>query len=130
MTPTRLAHDMYPRRFSEFLSAYREAVYFTERPDGAGAATWDNADESVSMVRALWDDCAAFFDAHTDDIFDYGAAQAGHDFWLTRNGHGAGFWEEDYGTPEICARLDAAARAAGPRAVYLWGAGTLYLEEG
>jgi hypothetical protein len=22
--------------------------------------------------------------------------QAGHDFWLTRNGHGAGFWDGDY----------------------------------
>jgi hypothetical protein len=22
-------------------------------------------------------------------------AQAGHDFWLTRNGHGAGFWDRD-----------------------------------
>jgi hypothetical protein len=21
----------------------------------------------------------------------------GHDFWLTRNGHGAGFWDRDYG---------------------------------
>ena len=24
---------------------------------------------------------------------DYDAAHAGHDFWLTRNGHGAGFWD-------------------------------------
>lgn len=26
------------------------------------------------------------------------AAQAGHDFWLTQNGHGAGFWDGDYPT--------------------------------
>lgn len=24
---------------------------------------------------------------------DYSYEQAGHDFWLTRNGHGAGFWD-------------------------------------
>jgi len=24
-------------------------------------------------------------------------AQAGHDFWLTRNGHGTGFWDRDLG---------------------------------
>ena len=24
-------------------------------------------------------------------------AQTGHDFWLTRNGHGAGFWDRDLG---------------------------------
>lgn len=26
--------------------------------------------------------------------------QAGHDFWLTRNHHGAGFWDGDYPEPE------------------------------
>lgn len=25
-------------------------------------------------------------------------AQLGYDFWLTRNGHGAGFWDGDWGT--------------------------------
>jgi len=25
------------------------------------------------------------------------ADRIGHDFWLTRNGHGAGFWDGDYG---------------------------------
>lgn len=25
-----------------------------------------------------------------------------HDFWLTRNGHGAGFWDGDYGTGDNC----------------------------
>lgn len=28
-------------------------------------------------------------------------------------GHGVGFWEEDYGTPESCKRLDEAAKAEG-----------------
>jgi hypothetical protein len=28
---------------------------------------------------------------------DYGEERAGHDFWLTRNGHGAGFWDRDLG---------------------------------
>lgn len=27
-----------------------------------------------------------------------GPAQAGHDFWLTQNGHGAGFWDGDWPT--------------------------------
>lgn len=26
-------------------------------------------------------------------------ARAGHDFWLTRNGHGAGFWDGDWKEP-------------------------------
>ena len=46
-----------------------------------------------------------------DDFFDYieekgwysraeelqGDDRIAHDFWLTRNGHGAGFWDGDYG---------------------------------
>jgi hypothetical protein len=27
---------------------------------------------------------------------DISPESAGHDFWLTRNGHGAGFWDRDY----------------------------------
>ena len=28
-----------------------------------------------------------------EDVYPYGAEYAGHDFWLTRNGHGVGFWD-------------------------------------
>ena len=37
--------------------------------------------------------------------------RAGHDFWLTRNGHGAGFWDGDWPEPQatqltkICRQL-------------------------
>lgn len=38
-------------------------------------------------------------------------AEFGHDFWLTRNGHGAGFW--DRGLGELGERLTRAASAYG-----------------
>ena len=41
---------------------------------------------------------------------------AGHDFWLTRNGHGAGFWDRGYG--ECGDRLSAAARVYGECYLY------------
>jgi hypothetical protein len=70
--------------------------------------------------EAMRDDCAAFAQQCADDIraaryavpgrlYDWG--NVGHDFWLTRNGHGAGFW--DRGLGDIGARLSAAARACG-----------------
>lgn len=31
---------------------------------------------------------------------DYDAAQAGRDYWFTRNGHGVGFWDRDALEPE------------------------------
>lgn len=38
--------------------------------------------------------------------------RAGHDFWLTRNGHGAGFWDGDW-PKEAGEKLSEAARAFG-----------------
>ena len=54
--------------------------------------------------------------------------QAGHDFWLTRNGHGAGFWESEWtsldGNPgEI---LDRAAKAFGEADLYVGDNGLIY----
>jgi hypothetical protein len=51
-------------------------------------------------------DCKKFQDKHQERILnsclcsDKPLEQAGHDFWLTRNGHGAGFWETGDWTEE------------------------------
>lgn len=49
---------------------------------------------------------------------------AGHDFWLTRNGHGAGFW--DRGLGPIGDRLADAARAFGEAYLYVGDDNLLY----
>ena len=48
--------------------------------------------------------CARFIDKHGNDmevvrgmLLDYGYEQAGHDLFLTREGHGAGFWDRNLG---------------------------------
>jgi hypothetical protein len=44
-------------------------------------------------------DCQSFQTAHADllsqwyDVVGETPEHAGYDFWLTRNGHGAGFWD-------------------------------------
>lgn len=55
----------------------------------------------------------------------YTPEQAGHDFWLTRNGHGAGFW--DRGLGDYGAVLTDAADAYGGSDVYVGDDGSLYL---
>lgn len=52
-----------------------------------------------------------------------GAASAGHDFWLTRSGHGAGFWDGDWDSvedngPEYGDRLTEASKQF--KEVYLY----------
>jgi hypothetical protein len=46
------------------------------------------------------------------DRVGYGYTYAGHDFWFTRNGHGAGFWDRvELGDGRVGERLTVAARA-------------------
>jgi hypothetical protein len=45
-------------------------------------------------------DCRAFIEMLREKLGlthlpGWTASQAGHDFWLTRNGHGAGFWDRE-----------------------------------
>jgi len=47
---------------------------------------------------------------------DYGLA--GHDFWLTRNGHGAGFWDGDWPEPQAT-KLTNASKEYGEFYLYL-----------
>lgn len=51
-------------------------------------------------------------------------SQIGHDFWLTRNHHGAGFW--DRGIDEIGERLTEAAQIYPEVNLYIGDDGNLY----
>jgi len=43
--------------------------------------------------------------------YEYEPGQLGHDFWLTRNGHGAGFWEDEW--QPYCNELTELAQSFG-----------------
>lgn len=53
--------------------------------------------DDVSLTD-MEQDAGDFYDANEHMLFDDGndARHGGHMFWLTRNGHGAGFWDGDY----------------------------------
>lgn len=60
----------------------------------------DIAPETLAEIAA---DCARFQAENAEDIAegfegegDDFTEQAGHDFWLTRNGHGSGFWDGEW----------------------------------
>jgi hypothetical protein len=72
---------------------------------------------SPDAIAQAIEDCAAFQQANADDLAEADDDRAGHDFWLTRNRHGAGFWDGDY--PEaIGRRLTDAAHAYGELSVW------------
>lgn len=97
----------------EFFDAYVKCALWStnDESDDSGGEPLDRnygptdiAPESLASMRA---ECDAFVDANAADLAEACALsdtrewsydeQAGHDFWLTRNGHGAGFWDRDLG---------------------------------
>lgn len=76
-------------------------------------------------------DCLEFISAHAEDLIDaedtfgYTLDQAGHDFSLSRNGHGVGFF--DRGLKEIGDRLQKAAREVGEAEAYLGDDGKIHV---
>lgn len=76
------------------LKAYLEAVIFTDADleDGFPA----DAEFSDSARMKAIADCAGFLvAAQLAGLLteEWDPEQVGHDFWLTRNGHGTGFWD-------------------------------------
>jgi len=71
-------------------------------------------------------DCAAFqrTNAPLLEACGLGAEEAGHDFWLTRNRHGSGFWDEDIG--DVGGQLTEAAWACGEFNLYIGDDESIY----
>ncbi|UTU07726.1 hypothetical protein CcrC1_gp535 [Caulobacter phage C1] len=100
-----------------------ELPYGDDRADSGGA--YDLEEDSIipATLRDMIEDCATFqrdnadtlAKAYESDVYiqgeRYNASNAGHDFWLTRNGHGAGFW--DRGLEEVGEALTKACKAFG-----------------
>lgn len=54
----------------------------------------DFSEESIEQAKK---DCESFKEKAGIILDRYEETSCGHDFWLTRNGHGSGFWDGDYG---------------------------------
>lgn len=97
----------------------------------------DIAAEALAEIKA---DVAAFAFANRHDLRIYGEgfregcrpgwSRAGHDFWLTRNRHGAGFWDRTCAPGilrDACMRLSDASKVYGASDLYEGDDGSLYV---
>ena len=113
---------------NSFINAYIEAALWST-PDDMGypvAERFDSAHLNDTALKTIREDCAKFCKQQAEELAYLDARQCGHDFWLTRNGHGAGFW--DRGLGERGKRLSAAAHAFGEQNLVVGDDGKLYLE--
>ncbi len=116
-----------------FFNGYLECALWssTDETDETGGRPMDENygpdDIDSSALAEMRKDCEDFISFNLEDLNATGgsAAQHGHDFWLTRNRHGAGFWDRGYGA--VGDRLSKAAKVYGGCDVYVGDDGRLYV---
>jgi|SRR5215469_7442607 len=118
----------------DFFSAYVEAALWSTTDDNdvpldSNYVPSDIAKETFERMRA---DCERFQKENEESLQPefcdsrYGLdAQAGHDFWLTREGHGCGFWDGDWKEP-AAEKLTEASRKFGSFDLYVGDDGLIY----
>lgn len=88
----------------------------------------DGHDLPSVTLEKMKADCDAFrVEAGIADLLAHAGddSQNGHDFWLTRNRHGAGFWDRGYG--KVGRKLTDAAHAWGECDIYREDDGLVYI---
>ena len=133
MTTLQPSHPATQRFVDEMLGGYIEAALFFDLDEDDK----DNKGLTDSMIDRAREDCELFLSEASEDfqvvtLLAAGglpAAQMGQDLWLTRNGHGTGFWDRDddtYGNPYVRGYLNETTTSLGPCDIYKGDDGFLY----
>lgn len=115
---------------NKFIDAYIEAALWSSTDDSTPQggepldANYTAADIAPETLEKMKADCVRFEAENANDIAA-DLEQAGHDFWLTRNHHGAGFWDGDWPEP-AASRLTAAAHRFGEFNLYVGDDGLIF----
>lgn len=116
---------------NDFINSYVEALLWIapEDDEGNNLDEFSFSDIDSEAMEEIKTDCDKFLKESFDLILEtpdwYSFGQAGHDFALTRNGHGVGFW--DRGLKDIGEKLTAIAETYGEQDLYLGDDGTVYV---
>jgi len=110
----------------EFVIAYAtSALWSSSDADGEPLDKDHGVDDIAPEAMAIMvADCKAFRELAGDLLVGLDESQCGHDFWLTRNGHGCGFWDRGLGElgdklTKICKEFGEAYPYADEGKIYL-----------
>lgn len=97
------------------------------RDDGGDALSekYRESDIDPKTLASFERDCKAFGEP-LSGVIDGQWEEAGHDFWLTRNGHGAGFWDGTEWDDDDGAILTNACKAWHEVSLYVGDDGVIY----
>ena len=126
----------------EFTSAYLETALWSsmdESTPSGGSPFNENysfEDFSREAIEATIEDCAKFQEENAELLerayegMGHSERNAGHDFWMTRNSYGSGFWDGDWDADwggYYGDALTEAAKKFGEVYLYLGDDGLIYL---
>jgi len=113
----------------DFTDGYITAALWssTDDDDEPLDANYTEDDIDPATLEEMANDARDFYDDNYDLLFADGndAGKGGHNLWLTRNGHGAGFWDGDY--PIHGDELTKRAKAYGEEYLYVGDDGKIYI---
>jgi hypothetical protein len=114
--------------FNRVLDSYLETMMWADGrdPDTDEELEGDFSDELLKDSEADVKKFLKMVDDQGIDLTKYKTSRIGHDFWLTRNGHGAGFWDGDY-EDEDGKALTKISKSFGEKSPYLGDDGLIYL---
>ena len=119
------------QKLDEFTAQYIDTALWstlanrTDDDDSCLNAHVDRDDLSSVALAQVIRECREFQEVNEEDI-DGRYSDAGHDFWLTREGHGCGFWDGDWPEPEA-SRLTTASEQAGEQPWYIGDDGLVHI---
>lgn len=111
---------------TRIFDAYLECALWADLRDESGEpldeyTIFDFGTEARDAARVELED----FVAQAGELLEgMQPAQIGHDFWLTRNGHGAGFWDRGLGARGE--ELTRIAKSYSERSPYVGDDGKVY----
>jgi hypothetical protein len=109
----------------KFISDYIEtALWSTVEGDAPLDYNYSISELAPETLASMKIDCLDFIGQVEALGFEFETDHAGHDFWLTRCGHGAGFWDGDY--PTHGDTLTALSTAMGNIDLYVGDDGMIY----
>lgn len=120
---------------NDMLAGYIEAALWSSNDESTPSGgvpldrNYGHDDFSPASIDKARKDVELFALLNDTDMRETGATdeQHGHDLWLTRNGHGAGFWDRDYDEP-MSTRLTESAKAMGELNIVVGDDGQLHCE--
>jgi hypothetical protein len=92
-----MSYNKPNRLYREFVQQYVVTLLWCSTDDEGEPLdkNFSSSDIPLDVAKRIVADCRKFWTEANDDIF-FNPSQAGHDFALTRNHHGAGFWDGEW----------------------------------